>query len=182
MESYYIGYYKNRVIAVSNKKKLISNYFESHRGLVKGEYEIKEEMISETTLMLHYEDKIITEYMGYYIPDVDSTIIQLFSGSIDMEIVETIDHLRRIAILANDVKKLYDIKKSQPDVASIVNTIKVLSKMAKSKKIMNKLNKRDIMVNSILFCNMEEYLQRLSQYEEMKHMRTSYEYSLYSGE
>ena len=168
MESVYMAYYKSRIIAISKKEKLVRNYMEAHRYLTKKEYEIELQSLSETQLMLYHEDQILTEFYGYYIPNIDVVIIEMYSNGISIQINQAIEGIKNIAILSNQVKRL------RPEVDQMIKMIKTLKEMQSSQKIINKLNYQDTLLNSILFCNMDEYLKALNQYEDIK--RNNYEY------
>ena len=161
MVNVFIGKYKNKTIAISEKEKLIRTYMEAHRFLTRRDYEVEEKSMSETQLMLYHEDYVLTEYNGYYIPNIDVTIIEMYGNSVNNQINQAIEGVKNIAILANQVKKL------QPEVDQMIKVIKMFKKLQSSQKILRKLNYQDFLLNSILFIEMEEYTKILNQYQEM---------------
>lgn len=172
MTNVFIGKYKDITIAISSKEKLIHNYMETHRSLTRRNYEVEEKRISETELMLYHEDRILTEYYGYYIPNVDVTIIEMYGNSVNTQINQAIEGVKNVAILANQVKKL------RPEVEQMVEVIKMFKKLQSSQKTLGKLNYQDILLNSILFIKMDEYLRILRQYEEMSRNNQEFLYHM----
>ena len=161
----YIGYYTEKrdiVLAVSKKKEILLNYLENHRGLLKYQYKIEKTYLSDTDLIVKYENQTISEYNGYFIPSIDQNIIEIYSNSIDRELIATIDQLTHIAALSSKVKHI-----SKGELYQIINTIKILKKFKDSSKIMNKMNKIDQINHSILYCNINEYLTEIRRYNDM---------------
>lgn len=171
----YIAYYKDRVIAVSSDKELIHNYMESHRSLDRDQYIIKKEDIPDIDLITKYDDYIITEFHGYHIPNIDQEIISIYSKSIDSELFNTIESLKHIIILSTGVKQL---SKKGEEIQSMVNTLKILNKIRNNDKLLKKLNKQENYVCSILYSNIDDYLDGIRRYQDDKMMRNRFSYSM----
>ena len=171
----YLGYYhqKHKLLAISSNKELLINYLTNHRGLKSYEYVIEKDYISDTDLLLKYDNFIITEYNGYCIPNIDQNIIELHSHSIDQELIATIEQLKHIALLSTNVKKI-----SEEDVRQMISTIKILSNIKSKPKVLNKLNKQNQINHSILYCDIEEYLLQLRQYNELCEYNSRYNNAL----
>ena len=170
----YFGYYyksqnQKTLLGISKNKSIMKNYLENHRGLNPNEYVIESERTSEGDILVKYDDYLITEYGDYYIPNIDQTIIDLYSSSIDMEIVNTINQLKHIVILSTDIKKI-SIEESE----ILVNAIKVLTRFRKKPKILNKLNKQYSITHSLLYCDIKEYLNSVSSYKSMVELDRDY--------
>lgn len=171
----YIGYYikNHRMICVSTNKKLISNYMENHRGLSSKEYFIDKEELDDTEILLKYDDYVISDYNGYYIPNIDQCIISMDSNSLLDEIRITINHVKNIALLSSNIKKIPD-----SDVNTLLNTIKVLNSFTKKPKILNKLNNEYCLTHSVLFCDMEQYISEIIRYKELREYDRSFNNAL----
>lgn len=168
----YIGYYANKkdiLLAVSKTKEILINYLENHRGLKKYQYRIEKDYLSDTDLVLKYDYYTISEYNGYFIPNIDQNIIEYQSNSIDQEINNTIIQLTHIALLSSNVKQI-----QKNEISQMVNVIKLLKKFRKTPKILNKLNKQHQITHSILYCEIDEYLTEVRRYTEMIEMNTCY--------
>lgn len=173
----YKGYYINRrneiLIAVSNEKTLIENYFINHRMLHPSQFSIVKEYADDIDIVTKYSDYVISEYNGYYIPEIDQISIGVNSHTIDIEIENTINNIKDIISLSKNIKKV-----SKSEIGSMIHTIEILSKMLKSKKILNKLNEESELSDPILFCNMEKYLELIKSYKEMRDMNRAYKNAL----
>lgn len=157
----YIGYYKDHIIAISKMKEVVKNYLENHRSLKKGMYSIKKDILSDTDLILKYDEYIISEFHGYYIPKIDQDIITLYSRSIEAELSNTIESLKHLTILCSNVKKI-----SQEEVSSMVASLKCLNRIQKNDKLLYKLNKQENYNCSFLFTNIEDYLSEIRRYKD----------------
>lgn len=169
----YLGYYipKSNVrylLGVSKKKMVIKNYLENHRGLDEIEYSIEKEELSDSELLIKYSDYIISEYYGYYIPEIDQTLIELYSPNIQDLLNITINNLKEIYLLSNNIKKI-----DYSDNLRIMYSIKSLMKF-KSKSIINKLERKSYKTSPILFCNIEEYMRYIRTFQEEREMNNRY--------
>lgn len=168
----YIGYYEKNdistVLAVSNKKSIVKNYLENHRGLNPTQYDIQKHELTDTEILVKYEDYVISSYMGYYIPEIDQCIIELYGDDIDILIDSTIDNLKKIYVLSNNVKK---IKKTDSNI--LLNALKILISF-KSNKIVNKLKKENNKTSSILFCDIDDYLTYIRMYNDQRNLNSRY--------
>lgn len=171
----YIGYYVkyNKILCISTDKKMIINYMENHRGLSMDKYNIEKKDLSDTEILIKYENYIISEYNGYYIPYIDQCIISIDSNSLYEDIWDTINKLKKITILSSNVKKV-----SENDIDTLIDSIKVLDSFIKKPKILNKLNKEYGLTNSILFCDIDKYFTKINLFNEMKDWDRSFNNAL----
>lgn len=169
----YIGYYKNKVLAISKHKEILVNYLENHRRLNKSQYTVEKEYLSDSDIVLKYDDYVISEYNGYFIPNIDQNIIDLHSNSIDQELLSTIEQLKHITTLSSNIKKI-----SEDDINQMINTIKILINIRKKPKLLNKLNKQYQINHSILYSDIDEYLKEIRMYKEMIDMNLTYKNAL----
>lgn len=171
----YIGYYtkNHKMICVSINKQLVINYMENHRGLTSNRYYIEKEEVDDTDILLKYDDYVISDYNGYYIPNIDQCLISIDANALPEDIMNTIDHLKNIAILSSNVKKI-----PEKDFESLINAIKVLNSFIKKSKVLNKLNREYCLTHSILFCDMEQYITKINNYKEMKDWDKSFNNAL----
>lgn len=170
----YFGYYyrgpnSKTLLGISKSKSIIKTYLENHRGLDSNEYLIEPDIISEDDLLVKYDDYLITEYGDYYIPNIDQSIIEIYSSSIDMEIVNTVNQLKHIVILSDGVKKI-----SSEESQILIDAIKVLTNFKKKPKILTKLNKQYAITHSLLYCDIKEYLNTVSSYRSMVDLNRDY--------
>ena len=171
----YIGYYvkSHQLLCVSTNKQLVINYMENHRGLTSKNYYIEKEKSTETEILLKFDKYVISEYNGYYIPNIDQCIIDIAANTLPENIITTIEQLKEITLLSSNVKQV-----SKNDFETLVNSIKILNSFIKKSKIINKLNKEYCITHSILFCDIDEYLKKLRIYREMKDFDKSFNNAL----
>ena len=171
----YIGYYVkyNKILCISTDKKMIINYMENHRGLLPDNYDIQKKELSDTEILIKYENYIISEYNGYYIPYIDQCIISIDTNSLYEDIWNTINGLKKITVLSSNVKKI-----SKNDLNILIDSIGVLNSFIKKPKILNKINKEYSLTNSILFCDIEIYFSKINLFNEMKDWDKSFNNAL----
>lgn len=172
----YIAYYNDKPIAVSKEKTLVVNYMEVHRSLSSDQYTVELESVSDIDLLTKYDEYIISEFHGSYIPNIDQEIIDVSTNSIDMEIYNTIESLKHIIVLSTGVKQL---SKSKSEIQSMVSTLKILNDIKSNDKLIRKLNKQEITSSSILYLNMKDYLAEVKIYQERKMMTERYKNLMY---
>lgn len=172
-EKVYVGYYDNIKIALSNQKKLVKNYMEFHRGLIKSEYRIEKEYVRDIDLISTYDKIIISEFNGFFIPEIDQLIIEMNSNEIYQEISMCEDLLKHITSLASDLKKVSD-----KDISILIQSIRIIDRFKKSGKIIDKLETRNLESHTILFCPIDMYLKEVHLKLEMIEMDKQYRYIL----
>ena len=172
IQEVYMGYYvRNNIstlLAVSKKRSVLKNYLENHRGLNPFEYDIIKQEISDNELMIKYSDYIISNFIGYYIPEIDQVIISIYSEDVDMLINNTIENLKRIYMLSSNVKKIL-----KRDNIILLDAIKKLLEF-RSNHIIKKLKKASNKNSPILFCGIKEYLEYIRGYQEQREMNSRY--------
>ena len=173
IQEVYIGYYfrsnyNKKILGVSKKKSVIKNYLENHRGLTPNQYLIVREEMNDIDLLAKYSDYIISSFMGYYIPEIDQCIIEIYSEDVNILIDNTIENLKRIYLLSENVKKVPEVESRM-----LLNTIKVLLHL-KSFRIIKKLKKQSTKSSPILFCNINEYLDYVRSYQDQREMNSRY--------
>lgn len=169
----YIGYYHKSnkityILGVSKKKMVIKNYLENHRGLNPVEYTIERECLTDNELLIKYSDYIISEYLGYYIPEIDQSIIEIYSNDISNLIDTTVNNLKSIYLLADNVNKINFNKK---DI--LLSALKILISF-KSRSVLRKLEKQSYKTSPILFCEINEYLQYVRNYQEQRDINSRF--------
>ena len=172
----YIAYYNDKPVAISQEKNLVVNYMEVHRSLLPDQYTLELESVSDIDLLTKYDEYIISEFHGSYIPNIDQEIIDVSTNSIDMELYNTIESLKHIIVLSTGVKQL---SKSKSEIQSMVSTLKVLNDIKSNGKLIRKLNKQEISSSSILYLNMKVYLAEVKRYQERKMMTERYRNLMY---
>ena len=174
---YYFGYIGKlrKPIAVSDNKELLKEYMEKHRFLKQGEYQIERvDNLSEHDVFVMYHDQILTEYEGYYLPSIDTTVIDFYRRSIQTEIYNTIKSLGKVDLLVKEINLV-----SSEERDTLYQAMRTLTKFIHNKDILEKIEHEDIITNSIIFQDMETYLKTLSEFNEMMEMHMRYEYQLY---
>lgn len=157
----YMGYFNNKLYAISKDRKLVKYYMEGHRGLAKGNYEIREEEVSDTDMILKYEDYVIEEYHNFYIPHIDSVIIDIHCSSLESEFQSVILSLKKFTILISHLKN------TDSDVSILANAIKILLSYSTNKKY-KKLKKINVKSHQLLYCDIKTYRKYISNYNEMR--------------
>jgi len=164
----YIGYYKNKIIAVSEDKKVVKYYMENHRGLKKHQYIIEDAYVSDTDMIVKYEDYLIEEYYGFYIPRIDRYIIDMDIAFLADEVSTLIERIKQFIILISHLKK------SSNDIQILVSAIKVLSNYTAKKKY-KKIRKEAIKSHELLYCDdIDKYMIKVRNYKEMIEMNNAY--------
>ena len=107
----YKGIYKNKVMSIAKSKEIVKNYMEEHRGLSKSEYQLEEDIMTDIELLIENEDYVISEFHGYYIPYIDQLIIESNELEIKYLIENTINSLKQILLLSENVKKIKSLQK-----------------------------------------------------------------------
>ena len=102
----YMGTYKNKIYAVSQSRDLVFTYLHTMRKLDVDKFKITKQTIFESELTTEYEDQVLVEYNGYYIPNIDVVLIGLHSKELCENMNNTIDELKRYIVLSNEVKRV----------------------------------------------------------------------------
>jgi hypothetical protein len=182
----YFGYLNNKFfgrfqykkpLVISMDKELVKRYMEDHRSLRPKQYIIKEESMTENELFLQYNDQCIVEYEGYYIPNIDANIIDFHKMAIDNEIINTINGMRKITLLSQNIKGV-----SKEDVGILIEGMKILTKFIRNNKIFEGLCHEDLIENSILYCSLEDYMYELRLFDELQEQHKLWEYQLFKDE
>lgn len=148
----YIGYYRNKILCMHQNKEIVKTYLTINRKLMDDEYEIKKETIREIDLCLKYEDYIIVEYNKFYIPNIDTVVIEMDCSNLHKELETTIDRVKDL------VFKISHIEKDKANIKILVSAINILTSFNKNKKY-KKLYKESTKYHPILYCNIQEYFQ-----------------------
>lgn len=162
----YFGYYHNTLLIVGNDESLVKLYLTKHRHLHKDEYTIESNYIIGNDLYLRYDDEHMIEWNGYFIPTIDSILIEFYYNNIGNEVDQTIQNLKHLAILSEGIKKIPIEYKT-----NIINSIKILSELRSKPKIMKKLDNVEKLDNSILYENIDEYLRLKKDFIEIRDTR-----------
>ena len=178
---YYMGYvnrYNVKPIAVSDNKELLKEYMENHRYIKRGEYYIeKVNNLSEHDVFVMYHDQFLVEYEGYYLPSIDTTMIDFYKRSMQAEIYNTIKSLGKIDLLVKEIDLVSDDERD-----SLYQAMKTLTHFIRDKEIMEEIEHEDTITNSIIFEDINTYLKDLSCFNEMMDMHRRYEYQLYKDD
>lgn len=175
----YMGYYRGfyKPIAISNEKKLVKEYLESHRSISPKDYKIKKVIESKEKILLDYGDQMIEEYEGHYLPSIDIEMIQKEDVNIKDEIDHIIEGLKNILLYSQDSKKV-----NKDEKIKLLDTLMILSSFKSRKKLLSQLEYNRRISNSILYMKIEEYLSHLQYYQLMKESEKSYYYNLYKDD
>lgn len=162
----YVGTYKDRAYCASNSKYGIITYFQSHRGLKEGQYDIERIEFEEeeiylsqrsifSELMMHYDR------VGNYLPNREIRWIQRETISVEdaykdlVYAIATFENLFRFnKIEFKDEIKAFD------QVHAVIKKLKV-SKVKKEAMLDS-----CIMTHPILFMEMKEFIQYSHYYRE----------------
>lgn len=166
--------YNKKLLGISKYKDIIKTYLEHHRGLHNNQYKIEKTCISDSDLLLKYNDFIISKFHGYYIPEIDQVIISCYSKQIEIDINNTINSLKRITLLSMDVKKI-----PKSDTASMINTLNILTKYSDNPRIIDKMNIKNIHTEPFLFCEIDEYLSTIRSFKDNRELDRMYMYAMY---
>lgn len=171
-EEVYFGSYKPRdtIICIGKNRKIVENYLINHRMLNSDEFEIELKQISQSSLLLKYDDYIITEYNGYFIPNIDQMIIEAYSHQTDDLLQNCINDLKHITLLSTHIKKI-----PKEDVNILISSLKILMKL-RNPKLINKLVDEDKKSNSILFCPIDKYLSEVRRFIDIREMNQRYKF------
>lgn len=156
---YHIGRYHDQPFCVSPNKDLIRLYMEDHRYLSKSDYDIEDTINLGNSFGDDKDQLTLVEWDSYYIPRRDIKMIEYLYNDIESEIEKTLSSLIHLKGLHH--------KLNTAESTNMNDTIKLLYKTLKSDKKMNKLTKRDIKENSVLFIPMDEYIDILNWYNEV---------------
>ena len=161
---YYTGTHR-RLLCIAKEKDIVMNYLQNHRGLQKKEFQIEKSYLSDTEIVSKYENYVISEYNGYYIPYIDQLYIELHGKTMSDEIQELIRSMCRIITLSKDIKKI-----PREDISVLMKATNILVAFRKEPKVLSKLTKNDQLYNSILYCPIHEYISSITTLEEMMNM------------
>lgn len=139
-------------------------------------YAITEED-ADQEILLRYEDQCITEFYGHYIPNIDVEMIEFYAMDIDKELIETREDLRKLIILAMGVDSV-----SKEEVNTLLEALKIIGNFATDDDIYYDLSKEDVYNNSILYAPMDEYLEQMRIFKDMKEQRRLWLYQLYKDD
>jgi len=169
---YYLGIYNGNIYAVSDNKSLVSIYMETHRGLTKDQYQIEQQASLESQILLKYEDLYLTKWKKYYLPSVDISIIEMDTDSTTILLDNTKSHLKeliRLLQLEREVLRIKDkdMERHIDEEAALIGAFKVLHRISTKKREKKNLSEVGIVVNSILYTPMEEYISIRNNYLDM---------------
>lgn len=178
---YYAGYVKrfpNKPIAVSDNKNLLKEYMENHRFIKPNHYEIEIiNNLSDQEVFIMYNDQLLVEYNGYYLPSIDTMMIDFYKVSMKTELYNTIKSLSKISLFVKESKLVYDFEKDE-----LYNALRILTKFMKTDKIMDEIEHEALITNSIIFEDVQSYMQDLACFNEMMEMHQRYEYQIYKDD
>jgi hypothetical protein len=170
----YMGYYDKTILVVSKDKDLVRDYLTQTRKLKPTQFNIVTQTIEMSYFYIHYEDYIINDFYNLSIPLIDIKIIEREYGELDKELVSTINRLKYVSFLINNIKN------TEEELNNIISTIKILEEYNKEDTKKNKkINKSHMMSHPILSCNINEYFQLMNIYKEERQMLENYKYMCY---
>lgn len=175
----YLGYYQkySTPLCIHTDKELVKEYLSSHRFLIPEKYRIEKIKTTEGNLFLQYEELYLTQYENWYIPSIDIEILCSNSSNIEEEISNLLSQFKEIILASKDVKKVKD-----EEFSHLIESYRILSSFRNSNKILRKLEKNRIVTSSILFLEIEPYLQELRRYRDMKESKNLYRYQVEKDE
>lgn len=158
----YIGKVNERIICISLDKKIISTYMKYIRRLEKHQYSIDKESIIESDYYSKYEDYIIDEFHGYYLPNIDINIIIRDSMNIDQLLKLTSNNIKELVSLLNYTKNV-----KEDELITLLNSLKIIEKY-KHGKYNKKISKVYWKAHPIFFCDINSYLNMVDEYLNYK--------------
>jgi len=164
----YAGLYKNDIICISSNKKAVNHYMKYIRRLDKHQYDIEKRSIIESNLMYKYEDYIIEEFHGYYLPNIDINIINRDINSLNNLLEESSNNIKELLSLLNYTKNIKD-----EELVNLFNSLKIIEKY-KHGKNNKKISKVYWKAHTIFFCDMSTYLNLREEYKNYKRMKSLY--------
>lgn len=172
----YIGYYNDVILAVSTTKKLLKGYLRDIRGLSKGEYDIYSTILDEDSTYALYEDVILQEYYeGLFLTTRDIDVIE---KEVECNFHLAEDTLRSLRDYHNS---LSGVKVLDDYLRDIRSTIKETERLLTSQKNLNKMKKHFIRKSPVLSPDINTYLKSVSYYLEDKELREMFLTKLYDG-
>ena len=170
----YMGYYDKTLLALSKDKELVRDYLIQIRKFKPNEFNIVSQTIEMSYLYITYEDYIINNFYNLSIPLIDIKIIEKEYGELDRELLSTINRLKYLSFLINNIKD------TKEELDNIISTIKILENYNKEDTKKNKkINKSHMLSHPILTCNFNEYCQLVSIYKEERQRMQDYKYMCY---
>ena len=122
--------------------------------------------------LISYDIKVILFW--YYLKNHDITnnwtSVQLFKCSIDD--ASAASSLKYITLLSSHIKKI-----PKNDVGILIASLKVLIGM-RNPKTLEKLEKEDRKINSVLFCPIDEYLDEVRRFQDQRDMNQRFRYAM----
>lgn len=180
-KTFYAGYvsgFSIKPIAVSNNKSLVREYMENHRFLKPKYYRIETlNNLSDHDVFVMFNDQLLVEYEGYYLPSIDTVMIEFYKRSMRAEIYNTIKSLGTIDLLVKESKIVSDSERDD-----LYHAMKTLTKFMRTNEIMDEIEHEDLITNSIIFEDIQSYMKDLACFDEMMDMHRMYEYQLYKDD
>lgn len=177
-ELIYKGYYCKKhndiLLCVSSSKEIVKNYLINHRNLSKGEYFIEKEDVSDIDLVTKYDDYLMSEYYGYFIPAIDQVIIEMNSKSIEEILSNTMESIKYIITISDSIKSI-----ERYEMSNLLNCYKTLNNFKINHKKLKKLENKHIKTDEFFFVDIDEYLKSINSFKELRDMNTRYKYALY---
>ena len=171
---YYIGMWKDLVVAITDSLKDLEFYLREIRGLKRSDYSIQE--IGYDTLEFYANDLAkqavwMIEYEGIMIPQI---ILEIISYDISQWVPQSEVLLN---LLVNFSKLMINTGtiKNKEDIDTLMNSIKIVSKITNnSEKIFDNIEESSFLSHPVLHCSYDEYVDYLRVYDTMKDFNYHY--------
>jgi hypothetical protein len=170
----FLGYYNKSLLVMSEDKELVNDYLLYTRRIPPTHYTIVAQTLEQSYLYFNYEDYVINNFYNLAIPLIDIKIIEKDYDDLDNELNSTINKLKYLSFLINNIKN------SEEDLKNIISSIKVLETYNKEDTKKNKkINKSHMLSHPILSCNINEYFQLVNMHKEERERLEKYKYMCY---
>lgn len=166
-ETYYLAYYKKKSepIAISTSRELVKEYMEIHRMVKQRDYEISSTDLRSSEVFSLYPNSLIEQYETWYLPSIDIEMINVNKVELDESVNHTIEGLKDIVLLIQDIKKI-----PTSDKEIILKSMHIINGFRQKKKIWNKIVD-NYKLSDLIFMDMDTYLSKRFMYIELKESR-----------
>lgn len=155
----YVAFYKGKPYAISDNKKLVRRYMETHRKLDRDDYDL-DKFDGDNPFISVKQELILSEYNGVYITERDIIMCGLFNTDMESQVKNL------YTSLLSFTRILGQSEASSKDINRMVDAMKSLNKIYNDHKLMDRLDEIDQLDNPFIYSSMDEYDRHVIRYEE----------------
>jgi hypothetical protein len=164
-------------IAVHENKDLVKEYLEGHRYLTKEDYHIEKVEIPSVDVYTNYSNQYLIEYHGYFIPRIDTLMLNHFLLENEDTLIKTISRMGEIIDSIEGIKGI-----SFDDLNTIRKSMEIMISVCEDPEKLEEFQIHDMIMHSFLYTNIHDYMRELRLYKEVVYNRRMYEYQIYKDE